>query len=353
MNWSEFQENAYSLTEREIRVLEKEIIDIYTQAEREVSRQIADLYANVLAGVKPEDYYNTVIKYDRLKNLLDNIQTNLIRYTREAATFTQQASQMGISNVYYRQMYAAGWIVPEVAVGTLPLALVELSVYGTQESWKAIQGKALEKIYGSAGRYIPQGGTLTDILTKNRSDLIYKVRQAISNGLIQGKTNKEMQKILSDIIGTVNKDGAKGAMTNALRIVRTETTRTMNAGGYAQSMYLKSKGVEVQRLWSAALDTKTRPTHGALDGQIKEVEEKFCIGSDCAFYPGGFERVENNANCRCRVVDTLNNTLPQTRRGINPLTGEKDVFSYRTFSQWEKEMSLTRNKYGVIFSKKQ
>jgi len=248
-------------------------------------------------------------------------------------------------------MYAAGWLVPEVTVGILPPALVEMTVYGTAESWKAIQAKAFDKIYGSKGLYMPKGGTLLDILTKRRNDLIYGVRQSISNGLIQGQTNRQMQDVIATLIGKITPEGTTGAMANALRIVRTETGRTMNAGGYAQSMYLKSQGVEVQRIWDAALDTRTRASHGSLDGQIHEIDEPFTIGTDEAFYPGDFGKAGNNINCRCRVSDTLNGESPQLRRGRDPITDESSVFSYKTFDQWAKENGLTKNRYGEILAK--
>ena len=204
---------------------------------------------------------------------------------------------------------------------------------------------------GVTGRS-PATGSLTDLLTQRKTELIRGVRDAISNGLIQGQTNPQMTKVIADIIGQVTPEGTTGAIAKALRIVRTETTRTMNAGGYAQAQYLKSQGVQVQRIWSSALDIKTRASHGALDGQIHEVDEPFTIGSDEAFYPGGFGLVKNNANCRCRVSDTLNNESPQLRRGRDPITGESSVFSYRTFDEWAKENNLTANKYGVMVTKK-
>lgn len=360
MTWSKFQQDAYALTEREIRKLEKTIIASYEQAEREIKAQIKDLYAEVLAGVNPDDYYNTVIKADRLDNLLRNVQRELVKYNRIANTNIKQASALGISNTYYRKMYASGWLVPEVAVGVLPPALVEMVVYGTEESWKAIQAQAFEKIYGSKGFYMPARGSLTDLLTRRKTELINGVRDAISNGLIHGQTNRQMTAVIADIIGQVTPEGTSGAIAKALRIVRTETTRTMNAGGYAQAMYLKSQGVQVQRIWDATLDIRIRADHGRLDSQIHEVDEPFCIGTDCAFYPGAFALVKNNANCRCRVSDTLNNESPQLRRGKvkvwNPETEEyewkSEVFSYKRFDEWAKENNLTANKYGVMVVKK-
>ena len=51
----------------------KLIVDEYKKAYKEIDALIKDVHAKILSGVKPEDYYNEVIKYNRLANLQKEI----------------------------------------------------------------------------------------------------------------------------------------------------------------------------------------------------------------------------------------------------------------------------------------
>ena len=354
MTWKDFQNDAYALTEREINVLRKECLINYELAKKAVKRELDDLYLKYLTGIKPEDYYNTVIKFDRLVNIQKTINLEYTRYTKQAGGYIEAASHLAMSNIYYRKMYAAGWLIPEVTPGILPPALIEFSVYGTAEKWKEIT-KSIKKTYGRQQLYQPQGATLSSLLVNNRRKEIIGIERAITQGLQLGYSNNKMVDAVADIIGKrYVKDGVisySGAQANALRIIQTETTRTMNAGGYAQSKYLSTKGVQMLRIWDSALDSRTRSSHAALDGQKKTIDEPFFIGSDRSFYPGGFAHVKNNVRCRCTVADTVNGNDPQLRRGRNPVTGKNEVFNYKRFDQWATDQGLIKNKYGEYYKK--
>ena len=61
------------------------------------------------------------------------------------------------------------------------------------------------------------------------------------------------------------------------------------------------KGADIVRIWSAALDGRTRPTHRKLDGQIREVGEPFEVDGMKVMQPGGFGIASEDINCRCRL----------------------------------------------------
>lgn len=83
------------------------------------------------------------------------------------------------------------------------------------------------------------------------------------------------------------------------RLVESEFHRMSEQGGFdAASAY----GGNVKKRWSAILDSKTRDTHFILDGTEVGLKDKFySISGDSAYFPGGFDSAEENANCRCLV----------------------------------------------------
>lgn len=356
MNWLNFQEDAIRLTEEEVAELTREVVNTYKQAIVDIKAQIKEQYAT-LAGVKPENYYNELVKYDRLETLLDDVTASYRNYSLHAQLYTEHAVSIAASNAFYRSVFTQSWIVDQAGV-TIPYDLVELIVYGSSQEWKAIplkRRKAYEAKYGKIGDLMPQAGSLTDFLVKNRNAEIAQIRQAISAGIKQGLSYNNMAASIVDVIGTLakNKDGtinASGAFARAVNIISTESTRAMNAGAYAATKQLESQGINVQKRWLATLDSRTRSSHAHLDHTTIDVDDRFWIGGDSALYPGGFSNVKNNARCRCSTIDIIDGEDPALRTGRNPTTGEHETFDYKTFDQWAKDTGLKRNKYGELFA---
>lgn len=86
------------------------------------------------------------------------------------------------------------------------------------------------------------------------------------------------------------------------RVVETETHRMLNAGSFDVGEQAESSGKTVYKKWSTMLDDKVRATHDYLEGMTIPLNEKFfTFDGDSAFYCGGFEKAENNVNCRCVI----------------------------------------------------
>ena len=352
MNWDKFQQQAFNLTEKEIAALEKEVIAIYETAKKEMNQQIKDVYAKVLSTVGTQDYYNQMIKYDRLTNLLNSIEAQYIAASKAVSKITQNSVKIGISNIYYRKLYAAKWLAPEITVGILPEKLIQLATYSTASAWKDITA-AIEKIYGNKMAYPSKAGTILDLIYRNQIAELDKIRSAITQGLITGKSYRQMIDSIYSVIGVKSvEDGVlsvSGAMYNSLRIIRTESGRAMSAGAYASTKYAESQGLNIKKQWSSTLDMRTRPEHTALDGTRIKVDEYFRIGNDFALYPRGFTQAKNTINCRCAYLDIIDDKEPSLRIGRNPVTGENEYFDYKSFDQWAKDNGIKKNKFGQYY----
>jgi hypothetical protein len=351
-SWLKFQEGVYTLTEQDVKAISKEIIATYRNSIKDISEKIAGQYLKHLSSVGTDDYYNELIKYNRLTNLMQDVQRSYRQYSLRAQTLIEHAVSVSASNTYYRSMFASSWLTGGV-YGKIPYSLVELIVYGTSDTWKSIPQSVISR-YGSLTNYTRKQGTLTEFILKNRTEELRQIQNTITTGLQQGLSYPQMAGNIKNVIGTVikNSDGtlsAKGAMNNAMRIVKTESSRAMNSASFASSKFLESNGVNIEKMWMAVLDSKCRPSHARMDGQKKGLDELFHIGDDSGLYPTMFKRLSNIINCRCTTVDVIDGEGPQLRTGRNPVTGKNEVFEWKDFDTWSKEKELTSNIYNELF----
>lgn len=103
----------------------------------------------------------------------------------------------------------------------------------------------------------------------------------------------------------------------AVRIARTEGHRIQCTAAMDAAHQAKERGADIVKQWDATLDGATRESHVAVDGEIRELDEKFSNG---LMYPGdpagGAAEV---INCRCALLQRARWALKEK---INPDTGE-------------------------------
>ena len=92
--------------------------------------------------------------------------------------------------------------------------------------------------------------------------------------------------------------GDEGRLGN---LIASEYHRDYNAGGDSLAQdYKKKTGNGYKKTWCTMMDDRVRDTHDPLEGvSVGEDEEFYTWDDDHALYPGGFEKAENNVNCRC------------------------------------------------------
>lgn len=89
-----------------------------------------------------------------------------------------------------------------------------------------------------------------------------------------------------------------GTAYDILRIAETEAHRIGNDTAYQAA---KEVGA-TRKTWLTMLDDKVRDTHLYLESVSVGIDDDFyTYDNDHAPYPGGFEKAENNCNCRCEV----------------------------------------------------
>ena len=159
-------------------------------------------------------------------------------------------------------------------------------------------------------------------------DALRKAIQAeISRGIATSLPYSEVARNISN--------AANVPRSNAMRIARTEGGRIQNKAAFDVAEKAKKAGADVVKQWSAALDARTRPSHARLDGEVRELEEKFSNGLMYPKDPSG--SAGEVVNCRCRMKEVprwgldsestkrLGNTDNMTDEQLQPLADKLGI----------------------------
>lgn len=136
----------------------------------------------------------------------------------------------------------------------------------------------------SKGLYTKLGEDV-DVLKK-------KITTEVSRSIATGSSYAQTAKRLAD--------QTRIGYNKAIRIARTEGHRIQTTAAMDVMEAAKEKGADVLKQWDAALDARTRESHAQVDGEIREVDEKFSNGLMFPGDPsGGAAEV---VNCRCALL---------------------------------------------------
>lgn len=360
MNYSEATQAGYTLTEAEYQAIESLIADQYAAALSDIDARLAKLYADYASAKTADDIYNWLIQFDRYGKLHADIASIYTKHSIAAGKLQAESGYLAMTNNYYRQQYTLTFAQPELTFALLPPELLDVAILGQIEAWGDLSKRAKQR-YLSPQAWTPQAGSLTQLLVENRTKEIRQISTQINSGLISGKSYREVSKAVGEIIGTYSPTQTTGAIASAIRITRTEGTRALNAGSFANDLdaadMLASEGIKLTRTWHASLDSRTRPDHARMDGKKTAVDQPFKFPQGwTAWHPGAIRTgnskldAAENIQCRCTVITTAGDFTPTLRRGKNPVTGKTEVFSYQDFNAWAESHDLTRNKYGRLLN---
>lgn len=127
---------------------------------------------------------------------------------------------------------------------------------------------------------------------KDITDLKKKITGEISRGLSSGQMYGEISRNIAS--------WARIPKNNAMRIARTEAHRIQCKATADAQFRAKEKGADVVKQWDASLDKRTRDSHVQVDGEIRELDERFSNGLRYPGDPsGGASEV---INCRCALL---------------------------------------------------
>lgn len=136
------------------------------------------------------------------------------------------------------------------------------------------------------------------ILPENLTKLKKSIRTELTRGIASGKTWLEVAyQIAEGMNSPFNK-----ALSDAMRIVRTEGHRINQQGFLDAGDVAKDKGADIVKQWDATLDSVTRPWHQEADGQIREWDDFFLVHGEQMKAPSIGGSASNVINCRCQLL---------------------------------------------------
>lgn len=213
-----------------VAIAEKQLAKMYLEAYRTADQELAAFMGRF--GDLPEAQ-----KYNRLAGLKNSIAKEYYRLTGKAidtATKTGEASYLGA--------YESSWFGMEKSTGlglnfgVPPVDAIRASVYSE------VSGASFKVRFGKLYQ------TTTD-----------KVAEAITRGLDTGqgyaKTAREV------------KDLWTGSYYNAVRVIRTESTRNFQEGNLLVYQRAEDAGIEGAMTWLSAFDGRVRPDHARMNGK--------------------------------------------------------------------------------------
>jgi SPP1 gp7 family putative phage head morphogenesis protein len=140
-----------------------------------------------------------------------------------------------------------------------------------------------------------------DLITNLTDEARKKIENAIKIGILAGDPIGRIAKQ----IGTNLEDRSifKSIRTRAVTIGRTEINRIFNYSNDLRYVEAEKVVSDLAQMWVAAMDSRTRFSHRAADGQIAKHGEPFKVGSYEAQFPGDPSLpAKESVNCRCRII---------------------------------------------------
>lgn len=156
------------------------------------------------------------------------------------------------------------------------------------------------------------------------------VARELSRGIAQSLPYKDIARNLKNATGL--------SYNKCARIVKTEGHRVSQEATYNAQVKAIKRGADVKKQWDSTLDGRTRDTHRKVDGEIREVHEKFSNGLMYPSDPDG--QAHEVINCRCCLLQRAKWNLTdgeftkQARvNGRNELQHFESIDDYNKFKE--------------------
>lgn len=168
-------------------------------------------------------------------------------------------------------------------------------------------------------------------LAENK-DLVWnaqKITSALMQGILQGESIDQIALRLMSVTDM--------NINAAIRNARTMVTNAQNAGREDSFKRADKMGIELEKMWLATLDNRTRHSHRELDGVRVPVDALFPNGCSRPGDPAG--PPEEVYNCRCSLIADIKG-FEFDASDLSERYSEK--LGDMTYEEWKNEHALTK-----------
>lgn len=294
---------------------QKEILQNELNNEKNVIKQIKTVYERALVAIDKKIELLSANKMTQSKIYQKQYQEALKKQI-EAILAMMNSEQYDVIQEYLKECYEDAFI------GTL----YDLQGQGIPLMFPINQEEVAQAIQHDTKLKKP----LYEALGYNVEQLKKTIASEISRGIASSMMYAEIARNIRQYGGV--------SMSKALTIARTEGHRITEQARDKARHRAKEAGADVVKKWEAILDSRTRPTHQKLDGQIRELEEPFEVNGHKAMCPGGFGIAKEDINCRCAAMTRARWALEGGFTKYDGFTKELRNFSnpkdYDEFKKW-------------------
>lgn len=257
------QKEVLQLSLQDEEAIFKALESNYTAALADVKRNIKELQANPLTQSKAYQLEFQRQLEKQISGILDNLQGK--NFTSIADYLNTAYTNGFLGSMYDMQGQGVPLVIP------IDERQVLTAVQKTGDDFK-----------------------LSNKLGVSTKKLKEQVKQELMRGLASQLTYQQIARNISDY--------GQSDMHRSMNIARTEGHRVQNQARFDSMGAAKKKGANIVKQWDSTLDGKTRPEHGQLDGQVRELEEDFTVAGYSAPHPGAFGDPYMDCNCRCCML---------------------------------------------------
>ena len=158
-----------------------------------------------------------------------------------------------------------------------------------------------------------------------------KITRQVTQGIIQGEKLSEVADRLAKVTSSQNKSSMMTHASMALGAAQ-------NSGRLYQMEKAEKLGIKVKKEWMATLDSRTRDSHAAIDGEKVPLNKPFSNGLMYPKDPNG--RPEEVYNCRCTMVTEFEDYPDNGEYERYDNISGKPIENV-TYKEWEKTKLVT------------
>lgn len=265
---------------------ERKVLALYGKVLLECRAKIRKLYDTYAKDGKLDNADKSMA--NRLTQLQDEIQK--IMDERLPGIIKCQAQLTG--EMYEESFYRHCWCIDKggtvgLDFGLLPKDAVDKAVKGTYDTFAKSR------------------------LLLDRTNAVRRLKEDIGLALIRGDSYQTLSAKIASHIG-VDIEAAKkvrylhkGLSAWSMLVARTEGQRVIAEGQQAAYQKARDLGCDIEEVWDATLDAKTRPEHAMLDQQVKDAEHGgWFVPRLNKYVPAPLHSGDPtfDLNCRCRVT---------------------------------------------------
>jgi hypothetical protein len=313
---------GYVETERLLADIEKELHELYAKAAEE-SRETAleymeqflkadeEMRKRVERGeISPDDlnrWRNThILTASRFQEMADVIADDLLNTDMIA---------MSIVNGHLPEVYAINM--------NYQTYLLERSIR-VNTSFTLYNRFTVERLVRDHPDLLPVARIDPD---RDRRWNVQHINSAVAQGIVQGDRIPRLAERLRMVTDMDERSSVRSA--------RTMVTSAQNGGRMDAMHRLADKGVEMQKMWIATLDSRTRHWHRQMDGQRKPLDKPFVSDIGTIMYPADPNAHPANVyNCRCAVV---HDKAKWNEEASDMSMRKDDKLGDMTYEEWKHE----------------